>query len=62
MKEKIEQFIVGIELKIADDTERERLYNKNIQISLDGEYCLIPFGADEWYTIVGALEYIKENI
>ena len=27
MKDKIEQFIVGVELKIADDKERERLYN-----------------------------------
>lgn len=62
MKEKIEQFIAGVELKIADDGERERLYNKDFQIALDGEYCLIPFGADEWYTIVGALEHIKENI
>ncbi|MSA02186.1 hypothetical protein GKG47_09055 [Lactonifactor sp. BIOML-A3] len=62
MENQIEKFIAETELKIADDAEIERLYNKNIQISLDGEYCLIPFGADEWYTIVDALEHIKENI
>ena len=62
MRDQIDKFISETELKIADDIERERLYNKNIQISLDGEYCLIPFGADEWYTIVNALEHIKENI
>ena len=62
MIDQIDKFINETELKIADDTERERLYDKNIQISLDGESCLIPFGADEWYTIVDALEHIKENI
>ncbi|WP_024348504.1 hypothetical protein [Lacrimispora indolis] len=62
MEKQIDKFITETEVKIADDAERERLYDKNIQISLDGEHCLIPFGADEWYTIVDALKHIKENL
>ena len=62
MKNQIVKFITETELKIADDAERERLYNKNFNISLDGENCLIPFGAEEWYAIKEMLEkYAEEN-
>jgi len=62
MREQIDKFITETELKIADDIERERLYDKDFQIWLDGKFCIIPFGADEWNTIKEALEHIKENI
>ena len=62
MKDKIEQFIVGVELKIADDKERERLYNKDFQIAIDGEFCLVPFGAEEWYSIKEVLEKVLDDM
>lgn len=61
MDDKIKEFLNTLELKISNDTDRERLYNKNFQISIDRDYCLIPFGSEEYYEIKELLERLIEN-